>query len=76
MSRESFGYSTLPDTYYQESVGLPLDILIADLEIPPQEKKRLVTTFRRNLVAEILAGNNILFDGVVSGLQNLSSSGD
>ncbi len=73
-TRIEFGFSALPDSYFQENVGLPLEALIADLEISSQEKFMLINVFRDYLVADIEAGNCVLFDGVLNGLNHLSDS--
>ena len=74
-SRESLGYLPLPMSYYRESVGLPLDILIADLDISSEAKSELIHVFRRKLVADIHNGNSVLFDGVTDVLEFFTKRG-
>lgn len=74
-SRESLGYLPLPMSYYRDYVGLPLDILISDLEISSEAKSELIHLFRRNLVADIHSGNNVLFDGVTDVLEFFTKRG-
>lgn len=74
-SRETFGYLPLPIKFYEDSVGLPLEILIDDLQISGQEKELIISSFRAELLRDISSGNNPLFDGVTEGLDFLTEHG-
>jgi phosphoglycolate phosphatase len=74
-SRELLGHLALSMSFYEESIGLPLEFLIADLQIPSEEKTILISTFRAELMRDISAGNNPLFEGVTSGLDFLNAQG-
>ena len=72
LTRSELGYITLPQSYYEDSLGLPLENLISDLKVTENEKSLLIKKFRENLLAEIRKGNNPLFDGVPEVLSFLS----
>jgi phosphoglycolate phosphatase len=72
-SRIAFGYVPLAQSFYEDSVGLPLDALLADLAISETEKRDLVSSFRVNLTEDIRRGHNPLFNGVREDLNYLSS---
>ena len=74
-SRELLGHLPLPISFYEESIGLPIEFLIADLQITGEEKTILIATFRAELMRDISAGNNPLFEGVIGGLDFLNSQG-
>jgi phosphoglycolate phosphatase len=68
-ARSDFGYPTQPISYYQELVGLPVDELLADIEISKERSLNLVTHFRKYLVRDIQRGNNAVFPGVLETLK-------
>jgi phosphoglycolate phosphatase len=74
-SRELLGHLALSMSFYEESIGLPLEFLIADLQIPSEQKTILISTFRAELMRDISAGNNLLFEGVTGGLGFLNAQG-
>lgn len=74
-SRASLGYSQLPASFYQDSIGLPLDHLISDLDISVPDRVALVRYFRSNLTETIKCGDNPLFEGVFEGLTFLNENG-
>lgn len=74
-TRQQLGYPILPQSFYRESLGLPLDFLIADLVLNQLDKNQLVETFRENLRIEISLGNNPLFPGVKEVLDYLVERG-
>lgn len=71
-TRAEFGYEVLPQSYYEESLGLPLESLVSDLVITATKKSMLIKKFRENLLTEIKKADNTLFDGVVDTLSLLS----
>lgn len=74
-SRASLGYSQLPMSFYLDSIGLPLDLLISDLDISVADRLALVRYFRSNLTKTIKREDNPLFEGVVEGLTFLHENG-
>lgn len=73
LTRSELGYTTLPQSYYEDSLGLPLENLISDLKVTENEKSLLIKKFRENLLTEIRRGNNPLFEGVSEALSFLSN---
>jgi phosphoglycolate phosphatase len=70
-SRLDLGYTVKPESYYTESLGLPLEILIGDLNISKIERDCLSSHFRSELTRDIRKGNNRLFPGVLECLEYL-----
>ena len=72
-ARQDFGYPTQPISYYQRLVGLPIDVLLADIELSTDGFEDLVRHFRENLVSDIQSGNNFVFPGVFGVLELLTN---
>jgi phosphoglycolate phosphatase len=64
-ARQDFGYPTQPIAYYQKLVGLPVDVLLSDLELSKFDFVNLVSHFRKYLLLDIQDGNNLVFPGVL-----------
>jgi phosphoglycolate phosphatase len=71
-ARLDLGYIVQPESYYRESLGLPLENLISDLNLSERERDILSTRFRTDLTIDIQKGNNSLFPGVLECLGYLS----
>lgn len=74
-SRASLGYLELPMSFYLDSIGLPLELLISDLDISVADRLALVRYFRNSLTETIKREDNPLFEGVVEGLAFLHENG-
>jgi phosphoglycolate phosphatase len=74
-AREELNFVRLPDSFYKKNVGLPIDYLIADLELDDQIKSKLIHKFRGHLIADIRLGNNKVFHGVSKMLEIFASNG-
>jgi phosphoglycolate phosphatase len=58
-----FGFEEIPEYLFAERLGLPIQLIIADLKIPILLQTDLIDAFRTNLRARI-EESNVLFDGV------------
>jgi phosphoglycolate phosphatase len=74
-ARADFNYSILPESFYEENVGLPIDYLICDLDLSEISKFELIGRFRQYLRSEILLGENKIFPGVRNLLEFLVANG-
>ena len=68
-TRREFGFPGLPPAYYLETVGLPIDYLITDLQLDGNMKEKFISEFRRDLLNDIRSGGTRIFKGVVSALE-------
>jgi len=68
-ARKDLSYPELPQLFYNKNIGLPIENLIADLDILDYKKVELITRFRGYLVSEIRLGNNPVYPGVLEVLQ-------
>jgi len=68
-ARKDFNYPELPHSFYNKNIGLPIEHLIADLDIPGYKKAELITRFRDHLVSDIRLGKNPVFPGVLEVVQ-------
>lgn len=73
-TRQEFGYSVLPRTFYEESIGVPLKDLIADLELRDADEEMFIDSFRDSLTHDIQNGNNPVFNGVIEALDFLRNN--
>lgn len=73
-TRKKFGLEQLPTGYSTALIGLPAIRHFDDFEGPYEEKMKLVSDFRRNLMHEIEV-ENVIFPGVLRLLDNLRERG-
>lgn len=73
-TRQRLGYSILPQSFYEESIGLPLNELIADLQLSDIDENKFVDSFRASLLRDIQNGNNPIFNGVIDALDFFQSN--
>jgi phosphoglycolate phosphatase len=74
-ARIDLNFCSLPQTFYDENVGLPIELLISDLKVPIQIKQDLISRFREYLISDIRLGNNHLFPGVHEAMQLFLDNG-
>lgn len=72
-ARHDFGFPIQPISYYEKLVGLPVNELLADIEISKECSLELIAHFRKYLVEDIQAGNNLVFSGVLGTLELFSN---
>lgn len=68
-ARLDFDYPELPRSFYNENVGLPVELLISDLVIPSHHSEVLIARFREYLISEIRLGKSKTFSRVCDLLQ-------
>ena len=73
-TRSEFGFPGLPPAYYLETVGLPIDYLIKDLELDGNMKQKFISEFRHDLLNDIRLGGTRIYNGVVSALEFLAQN--
>lgn len=73
-TRSEFGFPGLPPAYYLETVGLPIDYLIKDLQLDSNVKEKFISEFRRDLLNDIRSGGTRIFNGVVSAFEFLTQN--
>lgn len=74
-ARSELSYVERDHDFYFKNIGLPVEILIADLDLETTKRQVLISRFREHLIQDIRSGNNLLFPGVVELLGHLSASG-
>lgn len=61
--------------FYFKNIGLPVETLIADLNLENTQRQILISRFREHLIRDIRSGNNFLFPGALELLGHLSVNG-
>lgn len=61
--------------FYFKNIGLPVETLIADLNLENTHRQILISRFREDLIRDIRSGNNFLFPGALELLGHLSVNG-
>jgi phosphoglycolate phosphatase len=74
-ARSELLYDELDQDFYFRNVGLPVETLIADLNLENTQRQVLISRFREHLIRDIRSGNNFLFPGAVELLRHLSAGG-
>jgi phosphoglycolate phosphatase len=74
-ARSELLYDELDQDFYFKNIGLPVETLIADLNLENTQRQVLISRFREHLIRDIRSGNNLLFPGAVELLGHLSDSG-
>lgn len=74
-ARSELSYDERNQDFYFNNIGLPIETLIADLNLDNAQRQVLISRFREHLIRDIRSGNNLLFPGVVELLGHLSASG-
>lgn len=74
-AREDMNFPGLSKSFYKKNVGLPIDYLIADLEVDNQIKSDLTFRFREYLTSDIRLGDIRVFCGVSKMLEILADNG-
>ena len=74
-ARSDLGFSILPQEFYDENIGLPVDDLMGDLSLNEHQRGKLVTRFREYLTQEVRKGETRVFPGVQEVLESLTFMG-
>lgn len=74
-ARFELSYGEFDYDFYFNNIGLPVEKLIADLDLGAAQQQILISRFREYLIQDIRLGNNLLFAGAEELLELLCANG-